>query len=47
MQVSDEFTVDDRDPLVGGYGGQRGGGACRVGRGLDVEAERSQLVREC
>ncbi|WUC82276.1 hypothetical protein OHS33_30370 [Streptomyces sp. NBC_00536] len=44
--MPDEFTVDDRDPLVGGYGGQRGGGVSRSGGGLDVEAERPQLVRE-
>ncbi|MFE3789069.1 hypothetical protein [Streptomyces goshikiensis] len=58
MHVPDELTVDDGDPLVGGYAGQRGGDLIGVrgvrsvlggpwpGDGADVEAERAQPVRQ-
>jgi hypothetical protein len=44
--VPDEGTVDDGHPLVGGYGGQRGGGLFGTGDRADVEPERAELVFE-
>ncbi|MFD9355243.1 hypothetical protein [Streptomyces sp. NPDC060031] len=44
--MPDEPAVHDGHPLVGGYGGQRGGGLFRCGGGTDVEAEGAQLVGE-
>ncbi|MFD6185986.1 hypothetical protein [Streptomyces goshikiensis] len=50
--MPDEPAVDDGDPLVGGYAGQRGGDLIGVlgvplpGDGADVEAERAQPVRQ-
>ncbi|MER6317620.1 hypothetical protein ABT237_28230 [Streptomyces sp. NPDC001581] len=46
MHVPDEGTVHDGHPLVGGYGGQCGGGVLGTGGGADLEAEGAQLVRE-
>ncbi|MFI5638636.1 hypothetical protein ACIA8H_14590 [Streptomyces goshikiensis] len=52
MHVPDELAVDDGDPLVGGYAGQCGGdligvrGVALPGDGADVEAERTQPVRQ-
>ncbi|MFD3554076.1 hypothetical protein [Streptomyces goshikiensis] len=53
--MPDEPAVDDGDPLVGGYAGQRGGDLIGVlgvlggplpCDGADVEAERAQPVRQ-
>ncbi|MEU3777574.1 hypothetical protein AB0F11_31140 [Streptomyces sp. NPDC032472] len=44
--MADEGAVHDGHPLVGGYGGQRGGGLVGAGGGADVEAEGAQLVGE-
>ncbi|WSK67588.1 hypothetical protein OG295_04920 [Streptomyces sp. NBC_01276] len=44
MRVPDEGAVDDGDPPVGGYVGQRGGGAFGTGDRADVEPERPELV---
>ncbi|WP_328928731.1 hypothetical protein OG429_32025 [Streptomyces sp. NBC_00190] len=44
--MPDEGAVHDGHPLVGGYGGQRGGGVLGTGGGPDVEAEGAQLVSE-
>ncbi|MET9319711.1 hypothetical protein ABZX75_05865 [Streptomyces sp. NPDC003038] len=44
--MADERAVHEGHPLVGGYGGQRGGGLLGPGRGADLEAEGAQLVGE-
>ncbi|MGW0751491.1 hypothetical protein [Streptomyces sp. NPDC002587] len=44
--MPDERAVHDGHPLVGGYGGQRGGGGLGADGGADVEAEGAQLVSE-
>ncbi|MCX5381389.1 hypothetical protein [Streptomyces sp. NBC_00091] len=46
MRVPDEGAVDDGDPLVGRYAGQRRDGAFGTGDRADVEPERPELVLE-
>jgi hypothetical protein len=46
VKVSDEAGVDDGDPLARRHGGQQRAGVTRVGRCLDVEAQRPQIAFE-
>lgn len=39
MDMADEAGVDERDPALGGNGGQQPGGLGDIGCGLYVEAE--------
>ncbi|MEV6952604.1 hypothetical protein [Streptomyces sp. NPDC051183] len=44
--MPDELAVHEGHPLIGGYGGQRGGGVIGGGGAADVESEGAQLVGE-